>query len=159
MDRTGMSKVEQLEEQVHGRGRCAPPRLPSLCHTEQGVSRSRYHCPYYIEGACCCSRSVRSVLDFHLRKKFCKWRSSANVTLSCACVLCMRPIRDMDNLDDLHFGVHESMMYALNTPPVQGAQWTGIVTQASCHCRGFLQVNLAQGFSGFPGSQVYDMMW
>ena len=44
-----------------------------------------------------------------------------------------RLIRDPDNLDDLHFGVHESMMYALNTPPVQGAQWTGIVTQASSH--------------------------
>ncbi len=37
--------------------------------------------------------------------------------------------RDLDSLDDLHFGVHESMMYALNTPPVPGAQWTGIVTQ------------------------------
>lgn len=37
--------------------------------------------------------------------------------------------RDLDSLDDLHFGVHEDMMYALNTPPVPGAQWTGIVTQ------------------------------
>jgi coenzyme F420-reducing hydrogenase beta subunit len=37
--------------------------------------------------------------------------------------------RNLDNLDDLHFGVHESMMYASNTPPVMGAQWTGIVTQ------------------------------
>ncbi|BDA42980.1 probable coenzyme F420 hydrogenase subunit beta [Coccomyxa sp. Obi] len=37
--------------------------------------------------------------------------------------------RDLDSLDDLHFGVHESMMYALNAPPVPGAQWTGIVTQ------------------------------
>ena len=37
--------------------------------------------------------------------------------------------RDLDNLDDLHFGVHEEMMYALNTPPLAGAQWTGIVTQ------------------------------
>jgi hypothetical protein len=32
-------------------------------------------------------------------------------------------------MDDLHFGVHEAMMYASNTPPVPGAQWTGIVTQ------------------------------
>ena len=32
-------------------------------------------------------------------------------------------------MDDLHFGVHEEMMYALNTPPLAGAQWTGIVTQ------------------------------
>lgn len=37
--------------------------------------------------------------------------------------------RDLDSLNDLHFGVHESMMYASNTPPVPGAQWTGIVTQ------------------------------
>lgn len=37
--------------------------------------------------------------------------------------------RDLDNMDDLHFGVHEEMMYALNTPPLAGAQWTGIVTQ------------------------------
>lgn len=37
--------------------------------------------------------------------------------------------RDLDSLDDLHFGVHEDMMYALNAPPVPGAQWTGIVTQ------------------------------
>lgn len=37
--------------------------------------------------------------------------------------------RNLDNLDDLHFGVHEEMMYARNTPPVEGAQWTGIVTQ------------------------------
>ena len=41
----------------------------------------------------------------------------------------LRLPRDPDRMDDLHFGVHESMMYALNTPPVQGAQWTGIVTQ------------------------------
>ena len=32
-------------------------------------------------------------------------------------------------MDDLHFGVHDAMMYASNTPPVPGAQWTGIVTQ------------------------------
>jgi len=32
-------------------------------------------------------------------------------------------------MDDLHFGVHEDMMYALATPSVPGAQWTGIVTQ------------------------------
>ena len=51
-----------------------------------------------------------------------------------ACTCCLRPKRvsrdrDLDNLDDLHFGVHEEMMYALNTPPLAGAQWTGIVTQ------------------------------
>lgn len=32
-------------------------------------------------------------------------------------------------MDDLHFGVHQDMMYALASPPVEGAQWTGIVTQ------------------------------
>ena len=37
--------------------------------------------------------------------------------------------RDLDSIDDLHFGVHKDMMYALATPSVPGAQWTGIVTQ------------------------------
>ncbi|KAK9820540.1 hypothetical protein WJX72_011419 [[Myrmecia] bisecta] len=37
--------------------------------------------------------------------------------------------RDLDNLDDLHFGIHQEMLYARNTPAVPGAQWTGIVTQ------------------------------
>lgn len=37
--------------------------------------------------------------------------------------------RDLDKEDDLLFGVHEEMLYARNSPPVQGAQWTGIVTQ------------------------------
>ncbi len=32
-------------------------------------------------------------------------------------------------MDDLHFGVHQDMMYAVASPPVEGAQWTGIVTQ------------------------------
>lgn len=35
-------------------------------------------------------------------------------------------------MDDLHFGVHQDMMYAMATPPVPGAQWTGIVTQIAC---------------------------
>jgi len=37
--------------------------------------------------------------------------------------------RDLSSMDDLHFGVHQEMLYAKNTPPVAGAQWTGIVTQ------------------------------
>lgn len=41
------------------------------------------------------------------------------------CPIC----RDLDNMDDLHFGVHQDMMYARNVPAVQGAQWTGVVTQ------------------------------
>ncbi len=39
--------------------------------------------------------------------------------------------RDMEDDDELHFGVLKKMLYARNTPPVEGAQWTGIVTQAS----------------------------
>jgi len=46
----------------------------------------------------------------------------AKLSLTAAC-------RDLDSLDDLHFGVHKEMMYATNSPPVPGAQWTGIVTQ------------------------------
>ena len=41
------------------------------------------------------------------------------------CLIC----RNLDNMDDLHFGVHQDMMYARNVPAVQGAQWTGVVTQ------------------------------
>ncbi|CAK0787353.1 hypothetical protein CVIRNUC_010573 [Coccomyxa viridis] len=37
--------------------------------------------------------------------------------------------RDLDSMDDLHFGVHQDMMYALAAPPVPGAQWTGVVTR------------------------------
>ncbi|GLI70429.1 hypothetical protein VaNZ11_015337 [Volvox africanus] len=33
--------------------------------------------------------------------------------------------------DELHFGVTTSMSYAVNSPPVEGAQWTGIVTQVA----------------------------
>ncbi|KAL3683781.1 hypothetical protein R1sor_001803 [Riccia sorocarpa] len=36
--------------------------------------------------------------------------------------------RDPENLDDLLFGVHQEMLYARKTVPVDGAQWTGIVT-------------------------------
>lgn len=39
--------------------------------------------------------------------------------------------RNVDNDDELHFGVHKDMVYARNTPPVPGAQWTGIVTQVA----------------------------
>jgi 7-hydroxymethyl chlorophyll a reductase len=30
--------------------------------------------------------------------------------------------------DELHFGVHERMLYAKAAPPLPGAQWTGVVT-------------------------------
>ncbi|GLJ40977.1 hypothetical protein SUGI_0848240, partial [Cryptomeria japonica] len=36
--------------------------------------------------------------------------------------------RKEDSLDDLYFGVHEEMNYARKIEPVEGAQWTGIVT-------------------------------
>lgn len=47
------------------------------------------------------------------------------VSVTCACAF----DRDLDNEDDLLFGVHEEMLYARNSAPVPGAQWTGIVTQ------------------------------
>lgn len=37
--------------------------------------------------------------------------------------------RDTTNDDELHFGVTKRMAYATNTPGIEGAQWTGIVTQ------------------------------
>lgn len=40
--------------------------------------------------------------------------------------------RDLDNPDELHFGVHEDIVYARVQPPVPGAQWTGIVTSIAC---------------------------
>lgn len=36
--------------------------------------------------------------------------------------------RNQDSLEDLHFGVHEEMLYAKRIEPIDGAQWTGIVT-------------------------------
>ena len=50
---------------------------------------------------------------------------SAQACNSEACSTC----RDLESLDDLHFGVHKEMLYAQNNPAVEGAQWTGIVTQ------------------------------
>lgn len=37
--------------------------------------------------------------------------------------------RDLDSPDELHFGVFQDMWYARVKPPVEGAQWTGIVTK------------------------------
>jgi coenzyme F420 hydrogenase subunit beta len=36
--------------------------------------------------------------------------------------------RDLDSDDDLYFGVHQDMMAARKTEPIEGAQWTGIVS-------------------------------
>jgi 7-hydroxymethyl chlorophyll a reductase len=37
--------------------------------------------------------------------------------------------RKLDDDDELRLGVATQMLYARNTPAVDGAQWTGIVTQ------------------------------
>ncbi|NJN85316.1 MAG: hypothetical protein HC881_02020 [Leptolyngbyaceae cyanobacterium SL_7_1] len=36
--------------------------------------------------------------------------------------------RQLDQPDDVYFGVHDSMMAARRTEPIEGAQWTGIVS-------------------------------
>lgn len=36
--------------------------------------------------------------------------------------------RNLDNPDELYFGVHQDMMAARKTEPIAGAQWTGIVS-------------------------------
>lgn len=36
--------------------------------------------------------------------------------------------RKDDSLDETYLGVHEELLYARKTKPVEGAQWTGIVT-------------------------------
>ncbi|KAL6194653.1 hypothetical protein ACLB2K_035734 [Fragaria x ananassa] len=36
--------------------------------------------------------------------------------------------RKPDSLDEMHLGVYEELLYARKTKPVEGAQWTGIVT-------------------------------
>ena len=36
--------------------------------------------------------------------------------------------RDLDNENDIYFGVHQKMMAARKTKPIEGAQWTGIVS-------------------------------
>eukprot|EP00262_Sarcandra_glabra_P013668 TRINITY_DN3850_c0_g1_i2.p1 TRINITY_DN3850_c0_g1~~TRINITY_DN3850_c0_g1_i2.p1 ORF type:complete len:481 (-),score=54.92 TRINITY_DN3850_c0_g1_i2:161-1534(-) len=36
--------------------------------------------------------------------------------------------RKVGSWDETHFGVHEELLYARKTKPVEGAQWTGIVT-------------------------------
>ena len=36
--------------------------------------------------------------------------------------------RDPSSENDIHFGVHEEMLYARKLKPIQGAQWTGVVT-------------------------------
>jgi coenzyme F420 hydrogenase subunit beta len=40
--------------------------------------------------------------------------------------------RDLDNPDELYFGVHQQMMAARKQQPIPGAQWTGIVSSIAC---------------------------
>lgn len=40
--------------------------------------------------------------------------------------------RNLNNEDDWYFGVHQEMMAAKKTQPIQGAQWTGIVSTIAC---------------------------
>lgn len=39
--------------------------------------------------------------------------------------------RDIENLDELYFGVHQDMMAARKKDPIEGAQWTGIVSSVA----------------------------
>ncbi|AFZ42735.1 coenzyme F420 hydrogenase/dehydrogenase beta subunit domain protein [Halothece sp. PCC 7418] len=40
--------------------------------------------------------------------------------------------RDLEKEDDLYFGVHQEMMAARKKEPIEGAQWTGIVSAIAC---------------------------
>ncbi len=40
--------------------------------------------------------------------------------------------RNLDNQDDWYFGVHQEMMAARKKQPIEGAQWTGIVSTIAC---------------------------
>ena len=40
--------------------------------------------------------------------------------------------RDLDNENDIYFGVHQAMMAARKRQPIEGAQWTGIVSSLAC---------------------------
>ncbi len=40
--------------------------------------------------------------------------------------------RNLENAEDLYFGVHQDMMAARKIQPIEGAQWTGIVSTIAC---------------------------
>ncbi len=50
--------------------------------------------------------------------------------------------RDLENPDDLYFGVHQSMVAARKTSPIEGAQWTGIVSSIAIE---MLEKGLVEG--------------
>ena len=50
--------------------------------------------------------------------------------------------RDLDNEDDCYFGVSQEMMAARKKEPIEGAQWTGIVSTIACQ---MLEHGLVEG--------------
>ena len=50
--------------------------------------------------------------------------------------------RDLDNEDDWYFGVSQEMLAARKKKPIEGAQWTGIVSTIACE---MLERNLVEG--------------
>ena len=50
--------------------------------------------------------------------------------------------RDLDNEDDWYFGVSQEMMAARKQKPIEGAQWTGIVSTIACQ---MLEQKLVEG--------------
>ena len=50
--------------------------------------------------------------------------------------------RDLDDQNDLYFGVSQEMMAARKKEPIEGAQWTGIVSTIACQ---MLEHNLVEG--------------
>ena len=50
--------------------------------------------------------------------------------------------RDLNNENDLYFGVNQEMMAARKKQPIEGAQWTGIVSSLACE---MLEQGLVEG--------------
>ncbi|MGK7918726.1 MAG: Coenzyme F420 hydrogenase/dehydrogenase, beta subunit C-terminal domain [Trichodesmium sp.] len=51
-------------------------------------------------------------------------------------------IRNLDNENETYFGVHQDMMAARKKQPIEGAQWTGIVSTIACE---MLNQNIVEG--------------
>ncbi|MGB2924461.1 MAG: Coenzyme F420 hydrogenase/dehydrogenase, beta subunit C-terminal domain [Limnothrix sp.] len=50
--------------------------------------------------------------------------------------------RDLDQEQEMYFGVHQKMVAARKTEPIEGAQWTGIVSSLACK---MLEEKLVEG--------------
>lgn len=50
--------------------------------------------------------------------------------------------RDLDQEQEMYFGVHQKMVAARKTEPIEGAQWTGIVSSLACK---MLEAKLVEG--------------